>query len=106
MEHFSTQVESIVKLGFQILEIQIDNTAAAFLSALMLQKQPLLHFGFWNPQSSCKIVTTVYYQHDILRIQLAITFLKAGMKDTTYLKEHICYHMSEKAKPYINFTPT
>ena len=94
MEHFSTQVESIVKLGFQILEIEIDNTAAAFLSALMLQKQLLLHFGFWNSQSSCKIVTTVYDQHYIFKDTVGYHFLESwdegyNLPQRTYLLSYI-----------------
>ena len=49
MEHFSTQVESIVKLGYQILETEIDNTAATFLSALTLSEATFLALWFRKP---------------------------------------------------------
>ena len=49
MGHFSTQVESIVKLRFQILETKIDNTTATFLSALMLSEATSLALWFLKP---------------------------------------------------------
>ena len=63
-KHSSTQVESIFKMRFQILEIEIDNPAATLLSTLALLQNFPLQF----------LTSTIF-----LRFQLANVFLKVAM---------------------------
>ena len=72
-EHFSTQIACIFKLGYQILEIEIDNPAASSLALWFLDPTGLL----------TKLFTEVSDQHHIFKVLVGHHFLESC--DVEYL---------------------